>query len=60
MNPAKLIRAATDSRNKVPTDVIAIDAAALRRSVESGSLKPKQWEKYGVKVTEQEGMVVRT
>ena len=60
INPAKLIRAATDSRNKVPVDVIAIDAAALRKAVGEGLLKPKQWEKYGVKVIEQEEMVVRT
>ena len=60
INPAKLIRAATDHRNKVPVDVIAIDAAALRKAVGEGLLKPKQWEKYGVTVTEQEEMVVRT
>ena len=60
VNPAKLIKAATDSRNKVPVNVIAIDAAALRKAVGEGLLKHKQWEKYGVMVTEQEEMVVRT
>jgi hypothetical protein len=59
-NPVKLIRAAINVKNKVPTDIIQIDAAALRKVVESGLFTPKQWAKYGVVVEKQEEMVVRT
>jgi len=60
INAAKLVRASLDSRNKVASDVISIDMKALRVNVESGEIKTKQWEKYGVKVTASEEMVVRT
>ena len=60
INGAKLVRASLDTRNKVPADVVQIDMAAVRRAVESDLMKPKQWEKYGVKVTQKEEMVVRT
>jgi len=60
LNPAKLVRASLSEKNKVPTDVISIDAAALRRAVDAGIYTVKQWEKYGVKVTETQETVVRT
>ena len=60
INAAKLVRASIDERNRVPSDVISIDAGALRRAIEADLMKDKQWEKYGVKVTRPEEMVVRT
>jgi hypothetical protein len=60
INSVKLIRAALSIKNKVPAGIIQIDAAALRKAVDEGLYKPKQWEKYGVKITQQEEMVVRT
>jgi hypothetical protein len=60
INAAKLVRASVDTRNKVPSDVISIDMAAVRKAVEAETMTHKQWEKYGVKVTQKEEMVVRT
>jgi len=60
INSAKLVRASISAKNKVPTDVISIDMAAVRRAVEADIMKPRQWEKYGVKVTPKEEMVLRT
>ena len=59
-NAVKLIRAAINVKNKVPTDVISIDAAALRKAVNEGLYTPKQWAKYGVVIEKKEEMVVRT
>jgi len=59
-NAVKLIRAALSDKNKVPTDIISIDAAALRKAVESGVMTTKKWASYGVVVEEVKEMVVRT
>ena len=59
-NAVKLIRAALSEKNKVPTDVISIDAAALRKAVEAGLMTTKKWASYGVVVEETKDMVVRT
>lgn len=60
VNPAKLIRAAINERNKIPITVINIVMGEVRKAVDEGLYTPKQWEKYGVKVTKGEDqMVVR-
>lgn len=60
VNAAKLVRAALNAKNKISADVIQIDLKVLRGLVDSGVYTLKQWEKYGVKVTETEQQVVRS
>jgi hypothetical protein len=59
-NGVKLIRAALSDKNKVPMDVVSIDAGALRKAVEAGVMTTKKWASYGVVIEETKDMVVRT
>jgi hypothetical protein len=58
VDPVKLMRAALNKRSsKVPMAVVSIDDRELRKAVESGELKPKEWMKYGVKAAKEKKTV---
>lgn len=58
VDPVKLMRAALNKRSsKVPMAIVGIDDRELRKAVESGELKPKEWMKYGVKAVKEKKTV---